>query len=92
MAEFFMFGKYSARAVEAISAKRTEDAVNIIKEHGGEVKSMHALLGENDLIFLVSFPGVKEAMKASIALSQSTRIAFTTSPAITVKEFDEMID
>ena len=91
MAEFFMFGKYSVKAVEAISSKRTQEALNLIKDHGGEVKSMHALLGEKDLVFIVNFPSIKEAMKASIALSKSTRISFATYPAITIEEFDKMM-
>ena len=91
MADFIMFGKYSVKAVEAIRPKRTEDASNLIKEHGGEVKSMHAILGEKDLIFLVSFPGIEEAMKASIALSKFTKISFSTFPAVTVEEFDKLV-
>ncbi len=91
MAEFFMFGKYSEKAVEGISPKRTDEAVNLVKKQGGEVKSMYALLGEKDLVLIVTFPGVKEAMKASIALSKATKIAFTTLPAVTVQEFDKMM-
>ena len=91
MADFFMFGKYSVKAVEGISPKRTDEAVSLIKKHGGEVKSMYALLGEKDLVLIVSFPGVKEAMKASIALSRATGISFNTLPAVTVQEFDKMM-
>ena len=91
MSTFFMFGQYSAEAVKGIGAERTEQAVNIIKEAGGEMKSMHALLGEYDLIFVADLPGMKEAMKASVALTKLTDISFVTVEAIPVADFDQMI-
>jgi hypothetical protein len=47
--------------------------------------------GEHDLIFVLTFQGIEEAMKASVALSKTTGISFTTSPAVTVGEFDKMM-
>ena len=92
MATFFMFGKYSDKAVKEISSKRTKEAVSLIKKHGGEVKSMYALLGEKDLAFIVTFQGIEQAMKASVALSKSTGISFNTLPAVTVEDFDKMMN
>ena len=91
MATFFMFGKYSHEALKEISAERTDRVVSLIKKIGGEVKSMHALLGENDLVFIVDLPGMEEALKTSVALSKLTGISFTTSQAVTVKEFDKIV-
>jgi len=91
MATFLMLGKYSAEAVKVISAKRTKEGLNLVKKFGGEVKSMYALLGEKDLAFILDFPGIEQAMKASVALSKSTGISFTTFPAVTVEEFDKMM-
>jgi uncharacterized protein with GYD domain len=91
MATFIMLGKYSSGAVKAMSPERTKDGVNLIRKLGGEVQSMYALLGENDLIFVLTFQGIEEAMKASVALSKTTGISFTTSPAVTVGEFDKMM-
>ncbi len=91
MATFFMFGRYSLEAIKEISAERTDKAVSIIKDSGGEVDSMYALLGEQDLVLIVDFPGIKQAMKASVALSKLTGISFTTSPAVTVEDFDQMM-
>jgi uncharacterized protein with GYD domain len=91
MATFFLFGKYSAEAVKAISAERTKKTVDVVKKLGGEVKSMHALLGEKDLVFIVSLPGMEQAIQASVALSKMTGIAFTTAPAITVEDFDKLM-
>lgn len=78
-------------ALREISAERTQKAGNLIKKFGGEVTSMYALLGEQDLLFVANFSGIEQAMKASVALSKLTGISFTTSPAVTVEEFDKMI-
>jgi uncharacterized protein with GYD domain len=91
MATFFMFGKYSSEALKEMSAERTEKAVSLIKKFGGEVKSMYALLGEQDLILIVDFPEIGQAMKASVGLTKMTGVSFTTSPAVAVEDFDMMI-
>jgi uncharacterized protein with GYD domain len=90
MATFFMFGKYTLEGIKGMSSARTKKIINIIKKSRGEVKSMHALLGDNDLVFIVDFPGNEEAIKASVAITKLTGIAFTTSPAVTVEEFDKL--
>ena len=43
-------------------------------------------------MFIVNFPGTEQAIKASVALSKTTGIAFTTLPAVTVEEFDKLIN
>lgn len=87
----FMFGKYTTEAIKEISADRTKKAVIVIEELGGKVTSMYALLGEQDLIFVVDFPDVNQAIKASVSLSNLLGIPFSTSPAVTVEEFDAMM-
>lgn len=91
MATFLMFGKYSSEALKGISSKRTEEASNLIKRFGGEVKATYSLLGEKDLVIIVTFPGIEGAMKASVALSKMSGVSFTTSPAVTVEEFDKLM-
>jgi len=91
MATFFMLGKYSAEAVKGISAERTEQAAREIQKFGGEVRSIYALLGEHDLALIADFPGIEQAMKASVALGRMTGVSFTTSPAVSVEEFDRMM-
>ncbi len=92
MSTFFMMGKYSASAVNGVSSGRTNEAVGLIEKFGGKVNSMYALMGGYDLVLIVDFPGVGEAMKASIALSKLTGISFSTFPAVTVDQFDKMIN
>lgn len=90
MAEFIMFGNYSADAINEVSAERTEKGKEIIESNGGTVKSIHALLGETDLVIIADFPGNEEAMKASVALTRFTGISFVTCPAVSAERFDEI--
>ena len=90
MATYYLFGKYSQEALKQISAERTKKVMKMIKKMGGKVKSMHALLGEKDLVFIVDLPGAKEAMKASLSLGKSTGISFTSSEAISIEDFDKL--
>jgi uncharacterized protein with GYD domain len=91
MAAYFLFGKYSSDALKGMSAGRTEEATKLIQKFGGEVKSIYALLGDKDLVIITTFPANENAVKASIALNKLTGIAFSTSPAIAVEEFDKLI-
>lgn len=90
MSTFFMFGKYSLDGLKGMSADRTNKIISLIEGFGGKVNSMHALLGENDLVFIADFPSIEQAMKASVALTKMTNISFSTSPAVTVKDFDKL--
>ncbi len=91
MATYLMFGKYSLEAVKAISAKRTDQAVALIKEHGGELKTGYALLGEADLVLVVDLPDTGRAMQTSAALTKLLGISFTTAPAVSLEEFDKLM-
>ena len=90
MATFLMFGNYTSAAIEGMSSKRTREAGDIVRKRGGKVKSIFALLGENDLVFVVDLPDVETAMQVSLALHKATGIAFKTSPAVDVKAFDKL--
>jgi len=92
MATFFMFGRYSsADAWKGMSQERTREAEQLIQKFGGKLLSFYALLGERDLVVITTFPGVEQAMKASVAISKTTGISFTTSPAVPVEEFDKLM-
>ena len=91
MATFFMFGKYTRKALKELSSDRTKKAEALIEKFGGKVHSMYALFGEKDLVFIVDLPSLQDAMKVSIALTKLTGILFSTSPAITVDEFDKLM-
>ena len=91
MATFMMFGRYSSEALKGISTNRTEKATELIRKSGGEIISMYALLGANDLVLIVDLPGLEEAMKVSVALGKETGIGFTTSPAVKVEDFDKLM-
>jgi uncharacterized protein with GYD domain len=91
MPTFFMFGKYSSESLKGITPKRTDKTLKLLKELGGEVKSIYALLGKTDLVLIVDLPNIEQVMKASVALHKLTGISFSSVPAVTVEEFDKMM-
>jgi uncharacterized protein with GYD domain len=90
MTTFIMKGKYSAESVKKISKGRTVDAIKIIKQSKGKLVAAYALMGEDDLLLITEFPGVAEAIKASIAMNKRFGISFSTLPALKVEEFDKI--
>lgn len=92
MATYLMFGKYSAEAMKDITADRTKKVVGLLGKLGAKVQAMYALLGEHDLVLVLDIPSNEDAMKASVAMSTLTGIAFKTCPAVTVEQFDELLE
>jgi uncharacterized protein with GYD domain len=91
MGTFFMFGKYTPESIREMSVARTEQAIDVVQNLGGDIIAMHALLGEYDLLFCVRLPSLEDAMRASVELTRLTDITFKTSPAVTVETFDRMM-
>lgn len=91
MKKFVMLGKYSLEAIKGISKNRTKKVVEIIKNNSGKVDSMYILLGNYDIIFMVEFADIEEAVKTSIEITKLTGISFMTLPAIEVEKFDKLV-
>ena len=91
MATYVMFGKYSVEGIKGISARRSDDAKALIKKNGGELKAAYATLGGVDLVMIVDLPDTAKALATSAALAKATGIAFTTSPAVSIDEFDKLM-
>ena len=92
MTTYILFGKMSVNAVKAISSVRTMKATAIVEKYGGKIQAAYALLGGADVLVIIDFPGMNEAMKASLELTKLLGIAFTTSPAMTMMEFDKLAE
>lgn len=92
MATFVMLGKYSQKSVKDISAKRTVKATQLIEQNGGKVVSGYALLGEYDLVLILELPDSDQAMKTSVALSKMLGISFVTAPAVSMEDFDKLVE
>ena len=91
MATYVMFGKYSLESVKAISAKRSTQALALVKKYGGELKSGYSLLGKVDIVMVVDLPDNGRAIQLSAALTKLLGVSFTTSPAVTFEEFDKLM-
>ena len=91
MATFIMTGRYSGESVKQISSERTARAGRIVEQCGGKITGAWATLGATDVLLIAEFPGVGEAMKASVGLNEALGIAFSTVPALRVEEFDKLL-
>ena len=91
MATYIMFGQYSGESVAKISAKRTKDALALVKQYGGKVKDGYAMLGDQDLLIILEAKDNSTAMQISVGLSNLLDIAFTTAPAVSMDEFDKLM-
>ncbi len=90
MTTFFLFGRYTSESIKKIDAKRTKKAEEIISGYGGTLKWVYAILGDDDLLFMVELPGIGEAVQASLAISKATGIAIRSAPAVPVALFDNL--
>ncbi len=90
MGLYLMHGKYNPGSLQKISSERTEKAKDLVQENGGKIKACYAMLGENDLLFVVNFPNVKSVVKTSVEMGNLLGISFSTTPAITIDEFDQL--
>lgn len=58
----------------------------------GTVKRYPALPGDTDLLLVVDLPETAEAVRTSVVLGSMLGIKFSTTPAVTIEEFDRLID
>ena len=91
MLTFIMTGKYSAEAIKQISAKRSTKGAEIVRQCGGKLVAVYATMGKADILVVAEFPGIKEAMKASVALNKALGISFSTVPALRIEDFDKLV-
>ncbi len=91
MATFLMLGKYSTEGIKEASPGHTKLVVGLIEKCGGNIRAIHALLGGYDLALMGEFPGVEEAMHASLMVGKALGITFSTYPAVAVEKFDQMM-
>ncbi len=92
MALYMMFGTYNPGSTHNISAERTERAGALIEREGGTIKAGYALLGKTDLLLVVDFPNTPQVVRTSIALGNMLGVTFTTTPAVTIEEFDKLVE
>lgn len=91
MLTFIMTGKYSTEAIKQISTKRTTKGTGIVRRCRGKLVAVYATMGKTDILVIAEFPGIKEAMKASVELNKGLGISFSTVPALRIEEFDKLV-
>ena len=91
MATYLMFGKYSPEAMRLVSADRTEEALAVIRQYGGELKSAYALLCETDFVAILEFPDNERALQTAVTLTRLLGISYRIAPAISLERFDQLM-
>jgi uncharacterized protein with GYD domain len=81
-----MCGKSSLEALKGIKAERTKKSVKLIEKVRGKPKAMYAMLGEEDGVSILDFPGLEEAVGALIALAKMTGIELTIKPMLKLRD------
>jgi uncharacterized protein with GYD domain len=92
MSTYIHLGRYTFEAIKGINITRTRIAHDLAKKYKGSIKSVYALCGKNDLVLITEFPGTGEALQFSVALTRQTGIGFSTSEAIAVERFDQLME
>ena len=62
------------------------------RRYRGKLKAGYVTLGQSDLILIVDLPDNEAAMQVSVELTKMTGIGFTTSPAVSIRKFDQMME
>ncbi len=91
MKTFLMLGKSSSKELREIGLKYKAEVVSLVRNFGGDVKSIYVMLREKYLVLILTFPGMKKAMKASVALSKLTGISFEIRSAVPVEELNKVM-
>jgi uncharacterized protein with GYD domain len=89
METYVMLGKYSLEGMKGVSAARSDQARDLIRQNGGELRDVYALLGDVDLVVIADFRDRTSALKTSVGLGKLLGVSFSTAAAFTVEEFDQ---
>lgn len=92
MAKFVMLGHYSTESAKHISAKRSEKAMELVGQFGGKIVDGYGLLGEYDILVILEAPDIGKALQISVGLTKLLDISFETSPAVSMDEFDKLME
>ncbi len=93
MPTYLILFKYTQKGAAAIkdSPRRVEQAMEIAKKLGGNVKSFYLLMGQFDTTFLLEAPNDETAAKISMAISASGNVSTRTMRGFTLDEFKKMV-
>lgn len=91
MNTFLMFGTFSTETLKKMTTAPTAEVQDLVTKNGGEMVSAYMLLGEKDVLLIVKFPRIEDVLKTSLALSKLMGATFSSIPAVSVEQFDQII-
>lgn len=93
MATYVMLFRFTEKGVQNIkdSPTRVEQAKELFRSLGAQVKEFYALMGQYDTIFIVEAPDDETIVKAALAVGSMGNVRTETLRAFTEDEFREMV-
>ena len=85
MATHIMFGTLNQALRKAVSAKRTEGAMALIKKRDIALKAGYALRGEVDFVGMPDRPDTARVIQVSVGLGRLPDLTFGTAPAVGIE-------
>ncbi len=93
MANYMVLFRFTPKGIENIrdAQSRLEDAKEVFRQAGAEVKEFYALMGRYDTMMMVDAPDDASLAKALYTIDSKGNVQSETLRAFTEREFIEMV-
>ncbi len=90
---FIILGKYTEEGVKGMkdSPKRLEQAKEVAKSFGGEIKQFYLTMGRYDFIVIAEAPSNEAVMKSLITVGAGGAVRTETLVAVPAEELGEIL-
>ncbi len=90
---FVILGKYTEEGVKGMkdSPKRLEQAKEVAKSFGGEIKQFYLTMGRYDFIVIAEAPSNEAVMKSLITVGAGGAVRTETLVAVPAEELGEIL-
>lgn len=92
MPRFIHLVNYTTEGVEQIGAHEPQPEDVIESLGAGDIQSVHATLGQYDIVAVTEFPDAETATQFSIAMSKGGHSSAETLRAFTQDEFGDIVE
>jgi len=92
MPRYLIEGSYSDDGTKGLlqegASRRRDTVAKVIEGLGGTLEAFYFTFGDRDVIVIYSAPDEITAIALSMAVNQSGKVRLTTTPLLTVEDFD----
>jgi uncharacterized protein with GYD domain len=93
MPAFIVLGRYTQKGIENMkdSPKRLEDAKQVAKRNGGEIKEFYYTMGRYDFVAVCEAPDIESMERSLYTISSTGAVRTETLPATPATKAAEML-